>query len=152
MRQILGGFVLALLLAGCMGTTTVGYGISVPTGPDLDRFGLRERCSGEDASCTDSAYDLVGTILQSLGPANAPNPSPALGGPPFILQVDRDPPWEWRSSDGAGGTSANVVIDLEPLLAGRGDAIVRIAGDDPGYPIPTALAQQLIDALFIRGG
>jgi hypothetical protein len=146
------GVALAFLLAGCFATSTTSSGISVPAGPDLDRFDLRERCGGGDPSCTDRAQDLISPILQSLGPANPPRPAPAPGVLPFTIQVDRDPPWDWRSSDGSVGTTSNVVIDLEALLAGNGDAVARIGGDDPGYPIPAALAQQLIDALFIRGG
>lgn len=141
---------LAILLAGCFATSTTSAGISVPAGSDLDRFDLRERCGPRDSSCTDRALEIAGTILQSLGPANPPAPLPAPGLMPFTIQVDRDPAWEWRSADGSGGSTANAVIDLDAFLSGDGDAVVRIGGDDPGYPIPPALAQQLVDALFIQ--
>jgi hypothetical protein len=147
---------LVLALAGCGLSSVSSSGITVPAGPAaLDAFGLRERCNpgpGSDA-CTDRAFGVVGEMLQNLGSPSPP--APGLTAPlvaPFTIQVDRNPAWEWRSADGSGGSTAAAVIDLEPFLSGRGDAIVRIGGDDPGYPVTPELAQRLVDALFVREG
>jgi hypothetical protein len=131
----------------------VGTGISVPAGPQLVTYGLAERC-GEpgDSSCTDRALDVAERMLVNLGPAQPPTEPPASIAMPFTIQVDRDPAWTWRASDGSGGETAVAVIDLEPFLESRGPALVRIAGDDPGYAVPDELARELLDALFLTGG
>ena len=145
---------LVLALAGCGVTSMTSSGITVPAGPAvLDPFGLRERCGPGPGSetCTDRALEVAGEMLQNLGNPLAP---PSESTPPFVMpfaiQVDGDPAWEWRSADGSGGSTPTATIDLEPFLSGSGDAIVRLAGDDRGYPVPEDLAQQMVDALFVR--
>jgi hypothetical protein len=141
-----------LALSACGGGSVVGTGISVPTGPQLDELGLTERCvEPRDSSCIDRALDLAEQILVNLGAAQPPvDPSQPLLAP-FTIQVDRDPAWEWRAGDGSGGRTAVAIFDLAPFLASRGRAVIRIAGDDPAYPVPDDLARQLIDALFRAG-
>ena len=143
----------ALMLTSCLGTSTVGYGLAVPAGPQLAEHGLAERCSEpRDSSCTDQAFDIAERILVNLGAAQPPVEPQASIEVPFIVQVDRDPPAEWRSTDGDGGEATLATIDLEPFLEGRGPALVRIGGDDPGYAVPDQLARELIEALFRTGG
>ena len=147
------GLTLGVALTACGVTGLTSSGISVPAGPQLGEFGLTPRCRGEDSSCTDRALEIAEETLQRLGPALPPAEPPGAGAElivPFTVQVDRDPPWEWRSSDEDGGSVAMATIDLEPYLAGRGDAIVRLGGDDPGYPAPRELVELLVDALFVR--
>ena len=154
MRAVL-AIALAMALVGCGVSSTTSSGITVPAGPQLNQFALAPRCPAGDASCTDRALELAEEMLRHL---EAPLP-PADGAPtgtglvvPFTVQVDHDPSWEWRSADGTSGSTGAATIDLEPFLAGRGPALVRIGGDDPAYAAPGDLTQQLIDALFIRGG
>ena len=150
MRRLL-AIAFVALATGCGAWNSSSSGITVPGGPQAAQFGLTPRCQPGDSTCTDLALATVDEILGNLG---APLP-PAPGAPPgpqvnfrFTIQVDRDPAWAWRSADGSGGTTGNAMIELEPYLAGRGDALVRIAGNDAAYPIPPELAQPLVDALF----
>lgn len=144
---------LGMLLASCLGPSVVGSGISVPAGPQLVEYELVERCGQPgDSSCTDRALDIAERILVNLGAAQPPTDPQASLAVPFTIQVDRDPPWEWRASDGTGGQTAVAIVDLEPFLEGRGPALVRIGGDDPGYAVPDELTRELIEALFLTGG
>jgi len=146
---------LGLAVAACAPTVTTitSSGISVPGAPMLTAFDLHERCPlGQEArSCTDEALEVAGEILQQLG---GPLPPAEFGGElilPFPIDVERNPAWEWSSSNGERGTTLSATIDLEPFLAGRGDAVVRLGGDDPGYAVPDALAEALVDTLFLPG-
>ena len=155
MRAALGG-ALAILLAGCGIGSTTGSGISVPTGPQLNEFTLTERCQAAgDSSCTDRALEIASELLRRLGPPMPPEddrPAVPEVRVPFTISVDHDPPFEWDSADGTRGTTAGARIDLEPFLAGRGPAIVRIDATELTYPAPDDVSQLLVDALFLRGG
>ena len=120
------GAALAVALTACGVTALTSSGISVPAGPQLDQFGLTAKCQGEDSSCTDRAMEIAEGMLQRLGPPLPPAPAPAAGAElvvPFTIQVDRDPPWEWRSTgsgtDGSSGTVGMATIDVEPFLPGE---------------------------------
>ena len=147
------GLVLGVSLAACGVSSGRSSGISVPAGPQLEEYGLAPRCQGQDSSCTDRAIEIAEEMLRQLGP-----PLPAAEAPagdeaivvPFTVQVDRDPPWEWRSTGGNAGTAGMATIDLEQFLSGRGDALVRLDESDTAYPVPGGLAEQLVETLFTR--
>jgi hypothetical protein len=141
---------IALLASACFAPTTTSTGISIPGDPTLGELGLRLRCvEPGDTSCTDRALEIAEAMLVRLGTALPPTDPDDPLRVPFTIQVDRDPAWEWRSAGGPGGTTRMVAIDLEPFLAGRGDATARINGDDPRFGVPAGLTTQLLDALFV---
>ena len=147
-------FALVLALVGCGVTSTSSSGISVPSGASLDEFELRDRCNPKDPTedCTDRALEIAEAMLQRLGQPQPPEDlRAAVAGPHFDIQVDRDPPWDWRSADGSTGTTPTATIDLVPCFVSGDGAIVRLDVDAPGYVVPLDLTQRLVDALFVRG-
>jgi hypothetical protein len=145
---------LALLVAGCPITSVGSSGIGYPVDPTLSHYGLRLRCTmPEDASCTDRALDIVGEAFPDLGGELPPWPLPRDEAQPaivpFVIEVQRDPPWDWRTIDEKGGRSGRAAIDLTQFLVGRGDAYVRFDESDPAFTFPDRWAERLVDALFV---
>jgi hypothetical protein len=143
---------LAALLAGCPLTSTSGSGLGYSAEPTLEALGLRERCVGQDSSCSDRALEVIRQLLDGLGPrVNDPVAQQAAEGQPdgvFVITASSDPPFEFRTADGSAGTTLDVSVDVTPSLEGRGAAyVVMEAG---AFEIDPEGARALLDALFVR--
>ena len=106
----------ALTSAACASTSTSSTSISTLAGPSLEQFGLRERCEQGRGDCEDRAIEAVRAALGRLGPEVGDPPVTDTAGvlPPdrLTVSVTSDPMLEWRSSTGAQGSGAGIVIDL----------------------------------------
>jgi hypothetical protein len=136
----------ALGASGCLATSTSTGGIGYPAGPTLGQFGLRERCE-RGGDCSERATDAVEVALGRLGPGIEDTPiADPDGAPPadrLYVDVDRDPPMEWRSESGAEGSSLGVMVDLtddEPYVIVAPGVAFRLRPED---------AAAVRDALFV---
>jgi hypothetical protein len=144
------------LLAGCLGITSTGSaGLVVPTGPTLEVYGVADRCSGDD-TCFDGVQALTEDILAHLGePVASPPGLPSVDGQPAVpltVDVERDPPFDWRAADDEPGTSPRVRFDLSDHFLTDGDVVVNVGTDDDPrwYAVPDELGAELARLIFAR--
>jgi hypothetical protein len=107
--------VIAMVIGGCLATSTSSTSISHPAGPSLEQFALRERCA-QGGDCDERAMEAVWAALGRLGPeiVNPPITNTAGALPPdrLYVHVTSDPQLEWHSTTGAEGSAGGIVIDL----------------------------------------
>jgi hypothetical protein len=127
-----------VLITGCGVMGTSSSGISHPSGPSLEQFGLRDRCPPE-TGCSERAMEAVEAALGRLGPEITDTPITSNGGvegPPadrLYLEVMSDPMLEWRTAEGTEGSSAGFMIDLtdeNPYVVVAPGQAFRLADED----------------------
>jgi hypothetical protein len=139
--------VVALSASGCLVTSTSSSGMGYPAGPSLEQFGVRERCP-QGGDCIDRATDAVEAALGRLEEQIDATLITTTDGPPpddrLYVDVDRDPPMEWRLLNGMEGTSQGVMVDLtddDPYVVVAPGLAFRLSAED---------AAAIRDALFVE--
>jgi hypothetical protein len=137
---------LTLGVSGCLVTSTSSSGLGYPAGPSLDQFDVRARCE-RGGDCSQRAMDALETALGRLGAEIRDTPITTTGDapPPDRLYVNAtsDPPLEWRSSSGAGGSAGGLIVDLtdaNPYVVVAPQFAFRLSDED---------AAAIRDALFV---
>lgn len=137
--------------SGCGAVRVASTGVSYPSGPSLEPFGLRERCP-ERGDCNDRALEAIAVALSRLGPEVRDAPITSPGGAPaaapvppgrLYVEITVDPALEWRASTGAGGAGTAFRVDLTD------DNPYVVVAPRYSFRLTEADAAAIRDALFV---